>query len=117
MNDWTADQLKEDLIKYQDDDGNDIDYMCNYGYHAGYSFDLPGYGTVITVEIQPWREQVNEFAGSYTDWVVYFVVKVQDRFFKFSGVDSSWDSPGIENIDEVEPVAKTVTVWEKRLDY
>lgn len=120
-NGFTAEELWRDLKEYQDYEGHDYDYIHNYGYcylDENYTFELPGYGTVETIEGQQMYKAVHgEAAGSYTEWDVYFIVKVDNRYFRFSGYDSSWDSPGIENVEEVEPVEKTVKVWERKVDY
>lgn len=120
MADFDAEQLWAAMIDYLEEEGSDYDYFGNYGhyYRDNHSFELPGYGTVETIEGRGMGELVyGEAAGDYTEWDVYFIVKVDNRFFKFSGHDSSWDSPGIENVEEVESVEKTVTVWERKVDY
>jgi len=121
MNEWSAKDLELAMRQHLEDEGNDYDYFCNYGHYyrdEGYSFELPGFGTVETVEGQGMYSTVHgEPSGSYTEWEVYFVVKVDGRFFKFSGHDSSWDSPGIENVEEVEPVEKVYLDWEPKHDY
>lgn len=57
--------------------------------------------------------------GSYSDgsWDNYIILKQGDRYFRLNGEYNSWDSEGWTSTEEVEPVKKTITVWESKHDY
>lgn len=128
MSEFTAEDFRLDMIKHLSrmkvgtewvGEDNDEDYFPNYGYDIGYQFELPGYGTVKTLDSQGMYKDTDEYLDASTSWNVHLIVECQGRCFKFKGTGDSWGcDDSIENhCEEVQAIQKTITVWEKKHDY
>lgn len=91
---YTVEDFKEKFKQNTDnfDDPNDV--------------TLEGIGTL---------KVVHEWGGEGEGTSIGYVVQVENRYFRISGIYDSWE--GTEwswaDFDEVEPYQKTITDWKK----
>lgn len=89
------------------------------GYESS-TFEVPGLGTATVLEVETGKGRGTVVDPDYyadpvwNNWVIF---ELQGRYFRLNGKYDSWDGSGPSDLEEVEKIEKTITVWEKKLDY